>query len=40
VIFISAAIPSFEVGSSLEELESINHNLVDIRAAVENLQRK
>ncbi len=40
VIFIGTAIPSFEVDASLEELKSINYNLVNIQAAVETLQRK
>ena len=40
VIFVGTAIPSFEVDASLEKLESINHNLVNIQTAIENLQRK
>jgi hypothetical protein len=40
VIFMGTAIPSFEVDSSLEKLDSINHNLVSIQKAIENLQRK
>lgn len=40
VIFIGTAMPSFEVDASLEELKSINHNLVSIQTAMENLQRK
>jgi hypothetical protein len=40
VIFIATAMPSFEVDASLEELKSINHNLVSIQTAMENLQRK
>ena len=40
VIFIGTAMPSFEVDASLEELKSINHNLVNIQTAIENLQRK
>jgi hypothetical protein len=40
VIFVGTAMPSFEVDASLEELKSINHNLVNIQTAIENLQRK
>jgi hypothetical protein len=40
VIFIGTAMPSFEVDASLEELKSINHNLVNIQIAIETLQRK
>jgi hypothetical protein len=40
VIFVATAMPSFEVDASLEKLESINHNLVNIQVAIENLQRK
>ena len=40
VIFIGTAMPSFEVDASLEELKSINHNLVNLQTAIENLQRK
>jgi hypothetical protein len=40
VILIATAMPSFEVDASLEELKSINHNLVGIQTAIENLQRK
>ena len=40
VIFLSAAIPSFEVDSSLEELKSVNHRLLDIQSAIEKLQRR
>jgi hypothetical protein len=40
VIFMGTAIPSFEVDSSLEKLDSINGNLANIQKAVENLQRK
>jgi hypothetical protein len=40
VIFIGTAMPSFEVDASLEELKSIDHNLVNIQTAIENLQRK
>jgi hypothetical protein len=32
--------PSFEVGASLEELKSINHNLINIQTAIENLERR
>lgn len=39
VIFMGTAIPSLEVDSSLERLDSINHNLVNIQKAIENLQR-
>jgi hypothetical protein len=35
VIFLGTAIPSFEVDASLEELQSINHNLTNIQAAIE-----
>ena len=38
VIFLSAAIPSFEVDASLEELKSINHRLVDLQSGIEKLQ--
>jgi hypothetical protein len=31
VIFLSAAIPSFEVDASLEELKSINHRLINVQ---------
>ena len=40
VIFIGTAMPSFEVDASLEELKSINHNLVSLPTAIEDLQRK
>jgi hypothetical protein len=40
VIFIGTAMPSFEVDASLEELKSINHNLVSLQTAIEDLQRK
>jgi hypothetical protein len=39
VIFLGTAIPSFEIDASLEELKSINHRLLDVQAAIENLQR-
>jgi hypothetical protein len=39
VIFLGTAIPSFEVDASLEELQSINHNLANIQAAIESSQR-
>jgi hypothetical protein len=39
VIFVGTAMPSFEVDASLEELKSINHNLVHIQEAIENRQR-
>ena len=35
VIFLGTAMPSFEVDASLEELKSINHNLVNIQIAIE-----
>ena len=38
VIFLSAAIPSFEVDASLEELKSINHRLINVQAGIEKLQ--
>jgi len=38
VIFLSAAIPSFEVDASLEELKSINHRLINIQTGIEKLQ--
>jgi len=37
VIFLSAAIPSFEVDASLEELKSINHRLIDVQTGIEKL---
>jgi hypothetical protein len=40
VIFIGTAMPSFEVDASLEELKSINQNLVSIQTAIEKQQRK
>jgi hypothetical protein len=40
VIFIATAMPSFEVDVSLEELKSIDHNLVSLQTAIEDLQRK
>jgi hypothetical protein len=40
VIFIGTAMPSFEVDASLEELKSINHNLVSLQTAIEDLHRK
>jgi len=40
VIFLSAAIPSFEVDSSLEELQLVNQNLLKIQAAIEKTQQK
>jgi hypothetical protein len=39
VIFLGTAIPSFEIDASLEELKSINHHLLDVRTAIENLQK-
>jgi len=39
VIFLSAAIPSFEVDSSLEELKSINHRLINVQTGIEKLQQ-
>ena len=39
VIFLGTAIPSFEVDASLEELKSINHHLLNVQTAIENLQR-
>jgi hypothetical protein len=39
VIFLGTAIPSFEIDASLEELKSINHRLLDVQTAIENLQR-
>jgi hypothetical protein len=38
VIFLSAAIPSFEVDASLEELKSINHRLINVQTGIEKLQ--
>ena len=32
--------PSFEVDASLEELKSINRNLINIQTAIENRERK
>jgi hypothetical protein len=40
VIFLSAAIPSFGVDTSLEELKSVNQNLLNIQAAIEKIQQK
>ena len=40
VIFLSAAIPSFEVDSSLEELQLVNQHLLKIEAAIEKTQQK
>jgi hypothetical protein len=40
VIFLGTAIPSFEIDASLEELKSINHRLLDVQTAIENLQRR
>jgi hypothetical protein len=37
VIFLSAARPSFEVDSSLEELKSINHRLINVQTGIEKL---
>jgi hypothetical protein len=39
VIFLSAAIPSFEVDASLEELKSINHRLTNVQTDIEKLQQ-
>ncbi len=39
VIFLGTAIPSFEIDASLEELKSINHRLLDVQKAIENLPR-
>jgi hypothetical protein len=39
VIFLGTAIPSFEVDASFEELQSINHNLANIQAAIESGKR-
>ena len=39
VIFLGTAIPSFEVDTSIEELKSINHRLLDVQTAIENQQR-
>ena len=39
VILLGTAAPSFEVDASLEELRSINHRLLDVRTAIEGLQR-
>ena len=38
VIFLGAAIPSFEVDASLEELKSINHRLINLQTGIEKLQ--
>ena len=38
VIFLSAAIPSFEVDASLEELKSINNRLINVQMGIEKLQ--
>ena len=38
VIFLSAAIPSFEVDASLEELKSINHRLISVQTGIEKRQ--
>ena len=38
VIFVSAAIPSFEVDASLEELKSINHRMISVQTGIEKLQ--
>jgi hypothetical protein len=38
VIFLSAAIPSFEVDTSHEELKSINHRLINLQTGIEKLQ--
>ena len=38
VIFLSAAIPSFEVDASLEELKSINRRLINVQTGIEKLQ--
>ena len=40
IIRLSTAAPSFEVDASLEELRSINHRLLDVRTAIEGLQRR
>lgn len=37
-VILSAAIPSFEVDASLEELKSINHRLINVQAGIEKLQ--
>ena len=37
-IFLSAAIPSFEVDASLEELKSINNRLINVQMGIEKLQ--
>ncbi len=39
VIFLSAAAPSFEVDTSLDELKSINRHLLDLQKTVESLPR-
>jgi hypothetical protein len=39
VIFLATAMPSFEVDASLEELQSIDHHLTNIQAAIESGQR-
>ena len=38
VIFLSAAIPSFEVDASFEELKSINHRLINVQTGIKKLQ--
>jgi hypothetical protein len=38
VIFLSAAIPSFEVDMTLEDLKSIDHRLRDIETAIGKLR--
>jgi hypothetical protein len=38
VIFLNAAIPSFEVDASLEELKSINNRLINVQMGIEKLQ--
>jgi hypothetical protein len=39
VIFLSAAIPSFEVDASLEVLKSINHRLITFKPGSKNANR-
>jgi hypothetical protein len=40
VILISSAAPSFEVDTSIEELRSINHRLLDLQAVIEKSQQR
>jgi hypothetical protein len=39
VILMSSAAPSFEVDTSIDELRSINHRLLDLQASIEKTRK-